>query len=429
MARLALLDGLGVGLAGAAERATKLAEQVIEVAGARPTATIWGSSVRTSALEATFINGIAAHVLDLDDTNDSMRGHPTAPLVPALLAVAEERGLAGSKVVDSFIVGAEVECMLGKVMNLEHFERGWHTTSTLGTIGVAAAVGYLLDLEEDQMCSALALACSLSSGLVRNFGAMSKSMHVGHAARSGVLAAMLAENGFTGNPEVLEAEDGFIEIFSGRPGNALEDVLPAFGEPWDIVDPGLKFKMYPTCSLTHSPIDATLELVYKHDIRPEHVEKITCYANYRIPMILTFPRPVDGLQAKFSLPYALAVAVCDRKAFIDEFSDERVVQDDVQALLRKVEFHIHEKLQTRESLANDFSQVIISLDDGRKVECTVTAARGTPANPVGRRALESKFRDCAERVLSPQRAEDALQAMRNMEELNDLTPLLKAIAG
>lgn len=424
LAQLAIMDTIGVGLAGSTEEATRIARQVALAQGGIPAAALWGTADRTGPLDAALVNGVAAHVLDLDDTNRSMRGHPSVPLVPALLALAEERRLPGRAVVDAYIVGFEVECKLGSLMNLEHYERGWHTTSTLGTLGVAAAAGWLIGLDPKRATSALAIASSMSSGLVRNFGSMTKPLHVGHAARSGLLAALLAEGGFTGRAEVMEWQDGFVEIFSGRSGSDLSGMVKRFGRPWDVLDPGIAFKLYPSCSLTHPPLDAAIELVRQHTIRPDQIESVTCYGNYRCPMVLMYRTPQDSLQAKFSMEYALAAAFCDGRAGIDQFSDARVRQPDVQALQRRVEFHVHPELQTRESLAHDFSIVQVDLKGGRRLEMRVGAPKGSPENPVSDQTLAAKFLDCALRVLPKHRAEAALALLQRLESVEDLGSLI-----
>lgn len=406
-AQLAILDCLGVGLAGSHEPASLLARKIACPEG---TATVWGSDMRSSVLDAALINGVSGHVLDMDDTNSSMRGHPTVTLVPALIAVAEARSLPGEAVVDAFIVGFETGCKLGQVMNLEHYERGWHSSSTLGTVGVAAAVGRLIGLDTERLTHALAISCSFSSGLVRNFGSMTKSLHIGHAARSGTLAALLAEQGFTGHPEVMEYESGFLEIFSAAAAPQLQEVVNRFGQPWDVVDPGILFKLYPSCSLTHPALDAALDLQREHDFAADDIVRITCHANYRVPMVLTYTEPADELQAKFSMEYALAVAFLDGQAGIDQFSRDRVGQADVQTLLRRVDKHIHPDLSTRESLTRDFTHIEVELGDGRVLEARAGHARASPGNPVDDSVLVDKFVTCAARVL-PAEAAAAIPAI------------------
>lgn len=429
VAQLAIMDCAGVGLAGSREPATVAVRRFAERSCSKPVAALWGAGERVSTLDAALVNGVASHVLDFDDTTPSMRGHPTAPLVPALLALAEERGADGRRLVEAYVIGFEVECKLGRLMNLEHYERGWHTTSTLGTIGVAAGAGWLAGLDAERMTHALAIACSFASGLVRNFGSMTKSLHVGHAARSGLSAALLAEDGFTANPAVMETDSGYVEIFSGRSGSDLQGSFDDFGTPWEVVRPGIAFKLYPSCSLTDPPIDAALQLRKNHDLRPELIERIECYGNYRCPMVLTYKRPVNELQAKFSMEYALAVAFCDGRAGIDEFSDARVNRPDVQALLRRVCFEVHPELRTRESLARDFTIVRVMLKDGTTREARIGAPLASPGNPVADEVLVDKYRDCASRVLSSDDVERSLSVLARLDRATELRALYESLLG
>lgn len=423
-ARAAIRDGIGVALAGAGEDGPRRLRQVVAAhGGGADVAGVWGTDVRASAPDAALLNGAAAHVLDLDDLNRSLRGHPTVALLPALFALCEARGLSGQALVESYVIGFEVECKLGALMNLEHFERGWHSTSTLGALGAAAGCGWLLGLDAARMTSAIALAASMASGLNANFGSMAKAFHAGHAARSGLFAALLAETGFTGHPQALEAKDGFVEIFSGRPGAALADVVESFGRPWDVVDPGIAFKLYPACSLTHPPLDAALDLVAAHGIRAEAIERITCDSDYRVPMVLTHRRPRSGLEGKFSLEYALAVAFCDGQAGIEQFEDARVARPDVQALLQKVEFRVHPDLATRESLEQGFAIVAVDLVGGGRHERRVGPPRGTPENPLTDAALAEKFRACAGRALPPDRVASVLRRIDRLESEPSVTAL------
>src|SRR5213592_834107 len=215
-ARRAILDCVGVMLAGSAEPAARIVQQIAESEGGAPLATIVGTRRRTGAVWAALANGTAAHALDFDDTNFAMLGHPSAPVLAAGLAAGELALADGQALVHAFLLGFEVETTLAAVINPEHYDHGWHATCTLGTLGAAAAAARLLGLDTAQIRTALAVAASQSSGLKENFGTMTKPFHAGHAARSGVLAALLAREGWTASERAIEGPQGFLHVLGAE---------------------------------------------------------------------------------------------------------------------------------------------------------------------------------------------------------------------
>src|SRR5215831_18257368 len=216
-ARRAILDCLGVMLAGSVEPAARIVADVARAEGGSPLATVVGTPLRTGAVWAALFNGTAAHALDFDDTNFAMLGHPSAPVLTAALAAGELCTATGAEVMHAFLLGFEVETTMGEVVNPGHYARGWHSTCTLGTLGAAAAAARLLGLDTPATASALAVAASQASGLKENFGTMTKPFHAGHAARSGVLAALLAREGWTASEHALEGPQGFFNVMSEGP--------------------------------------------------------------------------------------------------------------------------------------------------------------------------------------------------------------------
>src|SRR6185503_876784 len=254
--RRAILDCLGVMLAGSAEPAARILQQVALAEGGLPLATVVGAGRRTGAVWAALCNGTAAHALDYDDTNFALMGHPSAPVLAAALAAGELATADGRAVLHAFLLGFEVETTLAEVINPAHYEHGWHATCTLGTLGAAAAAARLLGLDAGQTRHALAVAASQSSGLKENFGTMTKPFHAGHAARSGVLSALMAREGWTASERALAP-------------------LATLAAPWKILTTGVAVKPYPSCACTHSIIDSALELRRVEGIRPDEVEEVT----------------------------------------------------------------------------------------------------------------------------------------------------------
>ncbi len=247
---------------------------------------------RTGAVWASLCNGTAAHALDFDDTNFVLLGHPSAPVLAAALAAGELALADGQALVHAFLLGFEVETTLAAVINPEHYEHGWHATCTLGTLGAAAAAARLLGLDTAQIRTALAVAASQSSGLKENFGTMTKPFHAGHAARSGVLAALLAREGWTASEQALEGPQGFFNVLGA--GARRIEALDTLGAPWKILTSGVAVKPYPSCACTHSIIDGALELGRVHRIRPDDVAEVTVEVNAIVPRILIHSDPRTG---------------------------------------------------------------------------------------------------------------------------------------
>ena len=269
-ARRAILDCLGVMLAGSVEPAARIVTEIARSEGGAPLATVVGTSLRTGTVWAALANGTAAHALDFDDTNFAMMGHPSAPVLSAALAAGELALCDGRSLVHAFLLGFEVETTLAEVINPPHYEKGFHATGTLGTMGAAAAAARLLGLDAAQTRTALAIAASQASGLKENFGTMTKPFHAGHAARSGVLSALLARDGFTASEQALEGPQGYFAVLGA--GKRDEGALETLGAPWKILKTGVAVKPYPSCACTHSIIDSALELRRTHNITPEQVD-------------------------------------------------------------------------------------------------------------------------------------------------------------
>ncbi|MBI2152968.1 MAG: MmgE/PrpD family protein, partial [Candidatus Rokubacteria bacterium] len=248
-AKGAILDSVGVMLAGSVEPAALIVQRLAEAEGGAPLCTVLGTRLRTGGVWAALANGTAGHALDFDDTNFALMGHPSV-----------------------------VETALGEAMNPAHYARGWHATSTLGTLGAAAAASKLLGLDPSEIRHALAIAASQASGLKENFGTMTKPFHAGHAARSGLLAALLAREGFTGSEIALEGPQGYLRVLGSQTENPAA-TLECLGSPWKILTTGVAVKPYPSCACTHSIIAALLELRHVHSIRPEDVAEVTIGIN------------------------------------------------------------------------------------------------------------------------------------------------------
>ncbi|HET7874746.1 MAG TPA: MmgE/PrpD family protein, partial [Methylomirabilota bacterium] len=333
-ARWAILDCLGVMLAGSIESPARIVQGVARAEGGAPLATVVGTGRRTGAVWAALANGTAAHALDFDDTNFAMMGHPSAPVLAAGLAAGELALADGRALVHAFLLGFEVETTVAQVINPPHYERGWHATCTLGTLGAAAAAARLLGLDAAQTRTALAVAASQASGLKENFGTMTKPFHAGHAARSGVLSALLAREGWTASEQAIEGPQGFLAVLGAD--KREETVLGTLGAPWKILSSGVAVKPYPSCACTHSIIDGALTLRQAHGIRPAEIDEVTVGVHALVPRILIHARPRTGLEAKFSGEFSAAAALVEGRVGLGTFRDDKAQDPAIRALMERV---------------------------------------------------------------------------------------------
>jgi 2-methylcitrate dehydratase PrpD len=423
-ARRAIMDCLGVMLAGSTEPAARIVQAVAQVEGGTPLATIVGTGRRTGAVWAALANGTAAHALDFDDTNFAMMGHPSAPVLSAALA-AGELGLAtGQDLVHAFLLGFEVETTVAEIINPAHYEHGWHATCTLGTLGAAAAAARILGLDTAQTATALAVAASQSSGLKENFGTMTKPFHAGHAARSGVLAALLAREGWTASEQALEGPQGYLQVFGA--GRRELGALDTLGKPWKITTTGVAVKPFPSCACTHSIIDGALELHRTHALRPSLIASVTIGVNQAVPRILIHSDPKSGLEAKFSGEFSAAAALVDGRVGIATFSDDKGRDPAVRSLMTRITMTVDPEIPGALE-RHMWTRLTIRLTDGRTLSIGPREVPGHPGNPLTPVALQEKFSECAGLVLPPDRAgvlAEMLQRLDACPDLRSLTAIL-----
>lgn len=425
-AAVAFLDTVGVMLAGAVEPAAKAVQHVAKAAGAGESQ-IFGTTVRTTGAAAALANGTAAHALDYDDMCFVSLAHPSAPLVPAVLAAAELEGASGRAALDAYVVGFEIECVVGRRMQPRHYQRGWHPTSTLGTLGAAAAAGRVLGLDPGKAAHALAIAASEASGLKENFGTMIKPLHAGLAAQNGVTAARLAEAGLTGSELALDGPQGFLTALDGEHRD-LGDAASILGTRWEILETGITVKLYPSCAGTHPALDALLLLRRRERYTAADVESIDIDVDRIAPTILIHDRPSSGLEGKFSMPFCAAAATVHGRVGIETFEPELLNDRDVRALMSRVTMRVDPGFDGAAPPLTQ-SRVTVRLRDGRCFVETANGARGYPDNPASDEELTAKFRSCARKVLSDDQTEHALSLLKSIEELDDVRDLTRGLAG
>jgi 2-methylcitrate dehydratase PrpD len=421
-AKVGILDTVGVTLAGSGERCARIVSGV--AAHSAGPALLFGTERTVAPLDAALVNGTAAHALDFDDCSNSMGGHPSAPVLPALFALAGTRKVAGRDFLAAYVAGFETETRIARGVNFHHYEKGWHPTATLGTFGAAAASAHLLGLDARCTATALALAASLASGIKANFGTMTKPLHVGHAARNGLMAALLAADGFTAGEEAFEHAQGFFLVFNGAGNFSAEAVLADWASPLDILKPGIAIKQYPCCGSTHPAIDAMLALVEEHGLTPAMVERVDSWTHPRRLAHTNRPDPRSALDAKFSVQYCLARALMHGRIALAHFEGDAYRDDEVRALLPRIHAAPHPDMSMA-STDHFGGEVRIETRDGRRLTAKVDRPLGRgPEKPLPRPRLEAKFLDCAGRALAPTAAKRALHTIDRFDELADVGELL-----
>jgi 2-methylcitrate dehydratase PrpD len=392
--RSGFVDTLGTMLAGRHEPAvTMLRAQVAERGGTAAEASVLLGGDRVYSADAALINGTAGHALDYDDV--ALGGHPSTVLVPALLAEAQRIGAGGAAAMAAYLVGYEVWAELIARDPDAHHAKGWHPTAVFGTVGAAAALASLHRLGQDQAMHAIALAASLAGGLVANFGTMTKPLHAGRAAASAVEAVRLAARGFTASPDALEHHAGFLAAISPH-GRAVRDIATdALGQTLRLRTSGLNIKRYPMCYATHRTIDAVLDLVAKHGLGPDDIAMVEAVIGDTQASMLRNHDPRTGLEAKFSLEFAVAAALVARNVGLGELTDEFVSRPEVRAIFPKVGIKTTATRCPIDPTFAESDRIILRTVKGDVLDSgEVRFPRGNAMLPMSEDELSRKFSDC-----------------------------------
>jgi 2-methylcitrate dehydratase PrpD len=321
-AKLSILDTIGVTIAGGEDDVGRMIKDYVNSLGGKPSCTMIGTSIRTSPPLAALGNGVMGHALDLDDISYSYLGHPSVSVLPAALAIGELMDATGIQVLGAYIIGTEVACKVGAMVSPKYYEDGWHSC-VISVFGATAAAGKLLGLTEDQMVQALALGVSMASGVRGNIGTMAKPFQMGRSAENGVVATLLAKKGMTGSPNIFEKKFGFCHTF--KVSSEFESFYSKMGKPFDIDVPGFGLKEFSSCSATHAALNAIIRLIREHRIEPEQVESVDCATTPLVASSLTYPKPRNANQARFSMHFCLAIALLNRgDVKVTEFQDNKV---------------------------------------------------------------------------------------------------------
>jgi len=425
LAKRGVIDTLGVAIGAASHPVGDILAKTFPLAAAGD-AFLWNGRGKTGTLDAALSNGTLAHTLDFDDGGVALTPmHPSSPVLAAVWALAESRGLSGREILAAYALGVEVECKLASAVSLTHYDHGWHSTAVIGSFGAAAGVGWLLGLSAEQLRTALGIAASMTGGLRANFGTMTKPLHAGLAARNGLMAAQLAQAGWSANQNILETKKGFFEVFQCGEVGELN-----LGNPFHFQLPGVSIKRFPSCSATHHCIEAMFTLKRDHNLRADQIDAIECRVHaVSYQAVRKEPKVESAEAARFSLHFTMALVLLEGGVELKHFLPETRNRDDVRALMAKVRVAVHPELETLESKNKVFGEVQVRLKDGGVLTQRATQVRGRAPLALTDADVEAKFLGCAEPALGTAKAQALLSALRRVEEQPKIRSLLPAAFG
>ncbi|MDV7357554.1 MmgE/PrpD family protein [Rhodococcus oxybenzonivorans] len=412
-----VLDTLGVALAGTTEPVTRIVRQTMTAEHADGPARIWGTSQSTAASVAATVNGTAAHALDFDDWAPGSGIHPSAPILPALIAVGEEIGCSGAELITAYVAGYELQERIGMAIGPSHYARGFHTTGTVGTFGAATAVGHLLGANADQLTMALRIAATQAAGLKAMFGSMGKPLHAGRAAAAGVQAARLAMNGFIASEDALFGAQGFVATHADE----LDEtpLRTPFGDPWHVLE--TRNKEHAACFGTHGAIDAALTMRGTPNFDPRMIEAIELDIPPICIGVCTIAEPRTMLESKFSIAFVTALALVNGTAAADQFTEAALHDPEIGRLTQSV------RIRPNPDLAKTETQVCLRMHDGSVVRASADSGQRSWFDDVSEQdqRIQSKFCALAGPHVSYSRAAVIAEQVDRLERCLDIRTLTR----
>jgi 2-methylcitrate dehydratase PrpD len=427
-ANLGSFDCIGTMLAGAASPPGKIMIKFTREAGGTPETTVVGTGIRTSAVMGAQANGALAHALDYDDMGGSF-GHPSCVLLPPLISLGERLNASGRDILNAYTIGFEVGCAISKGCHYIQGESGYHSTSMYGTMAATAACARLLRLDAEHTNMAMGIAGSMPSGVLQNFGTYTKGLHAGLASRNGVMACLLAKDGWNGADNIFESKVGFLHTYVGKDKYNLEAIREGLGR-WHVIE-SIVIKKYPCCGSNHSALDSILALMHAHDIDFEDIEQVDLDAMPYISHVLLYPKPSYGFQGKFSVHYSAATAMIDKRIDIDSYTDEMLHRPEFSEALSRLQIHVTPPWDPNFRPGAIANPVTMKLKDGRVFQQSTNrhTMHGTPADPLTDEELVGKFKYNAELVLASQEVDQATEIWRDLDAVENIGQALQTVAG
>ena len=412
-ARRTILNWLGCAIGASRHASVEGALAAIHELAPGAQSSMLGRDDRVDMAGAALVNGISAHAFDFDDTHLKTIIHPAAPIASAAFSLAEHSGADGRRFIDSLVLGVEVACRVGNAIYPDHYDRGWHITGSVGMLGAAAASARVLGLDAARTALALGIAASQPAGVREQFGSMTKSLHAGAAAQSGLMAALLARHGFTASERALEAKRGLLRTFSTKCD--WTEITGELGKRFEISYN--TYKPFACGVVIHPAIDGCVQLREAHGLRAADIEQVKLKVHPLVLELTGKTSPRSGLEGKFSVYHACAAGIIFGQAAESEFSDEIVARPDVVALRQRI------RAEVDPAIAEDAADVTIACRDGRGLHVFVEHAIGSLERPMSDGDLERKFHALVDPVLGHERASTLIECCAALEEIKDLRAL------
>jgi len=434
-----IINVLGAILAGSAEKTGKIGIDLVRWAGGEPQSTVIGGGFKTSSIMASLANGISAHATDQDD-NDVRIGatHPTVTILPAVLALGEYGHASGKQILEAYILGVEAEDRVGLGVTPAHLAKGFHGTGVLGHVGATIGCCKLLHFEAKDTETALGIVGSLASGIRHNVGSMSKPLSAGNAAENGIIAATLAQRGFTSVEDVLEGTLGgalgFVHTFGGDEAKP-EYIAKDLGRPYVIESPGIAIKGNPCGTYASALVETLQAMVKEYSFSADQVESIELGTNPQLPNLMRYVYPKDSLEAKYSVPFVVAVTLVDGGATLKQFTNEKVQDLKVKELISKVKVYIHPDLADRidrtKLSATQMARayITIRLISGEEYSRWTESAKGYVDKPLTEREFFERYYSFASLVLSSHSIKETFEMVRSLEKIRDIGELMFLLRG
>ncbi|HEV8722622.1 MAG TPA: MmgE/PrpD family protein [Candidatus Binatia bacterium] len=431
-AKRTALDCMGAALAGVGEPVSQTITGYATKVGGPPQASVFGAGVKVSVQDAALANGSIAHALDYDDCGVKI-GHPSVLVLPAVLSLGEQLGASGQDILTAYILGLEIEGKLALHADFKLMQSRLNHQSWYGSVGAAAACAKLLRLDVAKTRMALGIAANFACGLSANHGSMAGAMAAGNACRNGVVAALMAQEGVTANPDIIEAKNGFYDTLVGPGHYDAERMAEDLGNPFYIESPGIGLKKYPSCYHTHRALDGVFQLIREHRLNDKDIAEVNVGTSERAMRVLAFSEPETPYQAKYSMPYCIAAAVVDHQVTLDTFTAHKMEDRGIVEAKKKVHLSFPD-VPIWPGLADvgpdtEFvgNPVTIRTTDGRSYSARVDIPRGDPALPLTDDELLAKYRECGRSQLRPDDIERSVDLVLGLERVTDIGTLLTTL--
>jgi 2-methylcitrate dehydratase PrpD len=433
-AKRTALDCLGAALAGVVEPVSQTITGYVTKLGGPPQASVFGAGLKVSVQDAALANGVIAHALDYDDCGVKI-GHPSVLVLPAVLSLGEHLGASGRDILTAYLLGLEIEGKMALHADFKLMQARLNHQTWYGSIGAAAACAKLLRLEVPKTRMALGIGANFACGLSANHGSMAGAMAAGNACRNGVIAALMAQEGVTANPDIIEAKNGFYDTLVGRDHYDAERMADGLGNPFYIESPGIGLKKYPSCYHTHRALDGVFQLLGEHRLSDKDIAEVDVGTSERAMRVLAFSEPATPYQAKFSMPYCIAAAVVDHQVTLDTFTAHKMEDRGIVEARKKVHLSFPD-IPIWPGLADvgpdtEFvgNPVTIRTTDGQSYSARVDIPRGDPALPLTDNELLAKYRDCGRSQLRPDDIERSVDVILGLEKVRDIGTLMATLGS